>query len=256
MTDQPALPLATITEATAYFEKHGMKRDRSRIQRFVAARPHLIRGYSSPATERGPLVDPSAVLAEFKGDYTRQIHSGEASGLRSTTDAHETPQQSLASFLGQQPAPPAGTPADSPAPIPPESAGEDPQKQKVREEVRKRRRENAEAEGLLAPVDEIYAVLADVIPEVKSAFARIRQKHAEKLAAELNLPDAAVSIASALQGFEAAGFNRLADLMAARTTRDDPVALTRFEALVDHAFALREADDVEAVYEEDTANVA
>ncbi|MEO0879239.1 MAG: hypothetical protein AAFY22_05940, partial [Pseudomonadota bacterium] len=112
----------------------------------------------------------------------------------------------------------------------------------------RRRRENAEAEGLLAPVDEIHAVLADLVPEFKTSFARQRQKHAEKMAADLALPGAAVAIAAALQSYEAAGFNRLAERMAERATHDDAAAAQRLADLIDHAHALRASEET------DTAN--
>lgn len=240
--------IVSITEATAYFAANGFERDRSRVQRFVQARTYLIRGYKNPDTKRGPLVNAAEVLAAFKEDYTRQLHSGEASGLVPAAHTHAAAMSAPPDRAApaSEPGGPASTPDPSPESLP---AAEDPAKQKLREEVRKRRRENAEAEGRLAPVAEIHAVLADIVPEMQQAFARIRQKHAEKLAAALKQPELAVTLAAALQDFEAAAFNRLAARMAERTVGDDPPALARFDALVDLATRLHADTSSSAVPE-------
>lgn len=222
MTDA-ALPLITLAAAARYLADHGVARERSSLLRFVETRPHLIRSWRNAAAKTGPLVNGAELLAAYSADYTRQLHSGEATGARDPA----TPR-------------PANDGAPS-APRPPPDAAEDPAKQKIREDVRKRRRENEIAEGQLAPVSEIYAVLADIVPEIQQAFARIRQKHAEKLAADLRQPDLAVTISAALQDFEAAALNRLAARMAERAAGADAAALARFLRLTELAAELQAA---------------
>lgn len=218
-------PLVTLAAAARHLAKHGIERERSSLLRFLQSRPHLIRGYRDTASKKGPLVNADDILAAYRDDYTRQLHSGEASGLR--TEPPAAPQT-------------AATPPADPSAPPPGDDDEDPAKQRLREDVRKRRRENLIAEGQLAPVAEIEAVLADIIPEIRQAFARQRQKHAERLAADIKRPDLAVTISAAFQDFEAAGLNGLADIMAARAGGEDTSAQERFEVLAEMAGQLRQ----------------
>lgn len=173
--------VVSIAECAKLLTEAGDKIDRSALSRYCDTH-----GLKLEKVGKAQPVDFEAVKAHRAGNYQREVMSGQQ--------------------LPLAPAPAPVAPAPSVNAI---VASMEEHRGLKAVKLRRELREEAEEEGRLTPTDQVDAGAAEAIVEMRAAFAAVRADHAERLAAELQLPPEKVRILRAgLKRYERIGQER------------------------------------------------
>lgn len=205
-TEWPAL--CTLADAARLFTEAGHKVDRSNVSRFVKTR-------NFPKTDGK--VDPTALFAVFRNDFTRQSMAGELGGAAPL---------------------PAQAPAQAPTTWPPQQSapGDDPKRDLNRVQARMAQLALEEKLGKTLPVEEVAAAMAESIAELRAVGLRVARDEATRLLADLGAPGHKLGAAVAglrryLNALQEAFAASSVKLLAASSGADGE-ARTRLDALV------------------------
>lgn len=192
---------------------------KDRIDRSALSRYCDSHGLKRGQQGRAVLVDFEEVREHRSANYTREVMSGQTSGL---------------------PLEVASRPAATVTAIP---SREDLTRGLKEVQLRQALREEAEAEGQLTVTAEVDAGAADAIAALRASFAQVAGECAEKAAADLHLPSEAIRpLRSHFRTFARLGQERFAQTLAASLSdANEPgtEAHARLIALTAHALRLR-----------------